>query len=319
MPCPSNNYGKGCNSNTTTTACCDKFGCCGVCPDFSLKRNDTKPPFKVSLEDCDGPVDLSGLVIEANMWAKAKLKKNIDITDNYFQVADDIGFEQMMVGDIIIFDRVRQPEHMLVTGFDEVNRFVQVQRGYNGTVIFPWKKGTGMRIMKMMNAPAESETVYTDITEIDGTTRKNVITESFLVYQWQPGNVCLPGCYYLEFKVIKMADVPQPSVVGQPGITVNGVIPSFTQLTPADYCCTGPPSVEWMRRYPVSSEGYVIQIMDSPTCEFAPPGQTPPSGEVGIGVYIEPTDPDWRPREPGGGPPEPYYSIPCEDGIEANR
>ena len=205
------------------------------------------------------------------MWAKAKLKKNMSTTDTYFQVADDIGFEQMMVGDIIIMDRTRLPEHMLVTGFDEDNRFVQVQRGYNGTFVSNWKKGTAMRIIKLMNAPAESQMVVQDITEIDGTVRKNVVMESLLVYHWQAGEVCLPGCYQFEFKLIKMLSQPTLYDVS------DSVIPSFTTLTPADYGCAPVPGVEWMRRYPVNNEGYVIQIVDSPTIEYQWPPSIPPA------------------------------------------
>ena len=92
------------------SGCSDKFGCDpNVCPDFVIRRHDTKPPLKISVEDCDGPLDLRGLVIEANMWALAKLKIAIDDTIDYFRLADDIGFEQIMVGDIIVMDRVRSP------------------------------------------------------------------------------------------------------------------------------------------------------------------------------------------------------------------
>jgi len=304
-------FGKGCS---TSPVCCDKFGCCpGVCPDFTLKRNDTEPPFKVSVEDCDGPIDLTGLIVEGSMWAKAKLKKNMTVTDTYFQVADDIGFEQMMVGDIIIMDRTRLPEHMLVTGFDEDNRFVQVQRGYNGTFVSAWKKGTALRIVKIMNAPAESQMVVQDITEIDGTVRKNVIMESLLVYHWQAGEVCLPGCYYFEFKLIKMlppvADLSSSS---------DDVIPSFTSLTRADYGCVAVPGVEWMRRYPVNSEGYVIQIMDSLTIEYPwppnPPLPTPPPEEPEAEHLGEPNCPE--DDEPRANRP-PYIVTECQHAMEA--
>ncbi len=237
----------------------------GVCPDFAIKRHDTKPPFKVLIEDCDGPVDLTDLVVEANMWAKAKLKKAITAADTYFQLADEIGFDQIMIGDIIIMDRVRMPEHMLVTAFDEINKFVQVQRGYNNTTASPWKKGNAMRIMKIMNGAAESQMILEDKTNVDGTIDKNILTESFLIYEWKSADVCLPGCYYLEFKVLKMLAPPESASLSATGT----VIPSFIEgLTPEDYGCITGLGVEWSRRYPVNGEGYLIQIQDSPTVEL---------------------------------------------------
>ncbi|CAE7860220.1 unnamed protein product [Symbiodinium microadriaticum] len=141
------------------------------------------------------------------MWALAKLKTALDDQCDYFRLADDIGFEQVMVGDIIVMDRVRMPERMLVTAFDETNKLVKVQRGYHGTTPSAWKKGSQMRIFRILNGVAESELVFDDKTEVDGTVTKDVISESYLVYEWQPEDTCLPGCYWLEFKLLKMIDV----------------------------------------------------------------------------------------------------------------
>jgi hypothetical protein len=110
----------GVPSSSTSSSCPDKFGCLpGVCPDLTIKRHDTKPPFRVSVADCDGPLDLQdeSLVLEVNMWAKGRLKAAITDSDTYFALADNIGFEQIMVGDVIVCDRARLPEHMLVIGF----------------------------------------------------------------------------------------------------------------------------------------------------------------------------------------------------------
>lgn len=195
-----NNAG-GCGEAT----CLDKFGCpSDRCPDFIIRRHDTQPPFKVLLEDCNGPMDIQGLVIEVNMWAKGRLKKSIAEDCEYFTLADNIGFEQMMVGDIIIMERVRSPEYMLVLGFDECNHLVYVQRGYRNTSPQKWKKGTNLRIFRTMNAPAQTEMVYEDIEKPDGTVEKDVLSEAFMVYEWHPEDTCLPGCYWMEFKVLKM-------------------------------------------------------------------------------------------------------------------
>lgn len=252
-------------SYTPPTGCPDKFGCPpGVCPDFTIRRNDTKPVFKVSVEDCDGPLDLTDLVLEATMWAKAKLKKAVAVDDNYFALADNIGFEQIMVGDIILVDRPRLPEKMLVLGFDETNSLVEVQRGYHGTTPQVWKKGTPIRILKFSGAAAQTEMVYQDIIQIDGTT-KNELTDSLLVYQWGPNDTCLPGCYYLEFKLLKMAE-EEVTVLA----TDEVVVPSFTDpnLTPTDFGCGLGTGVDWVRRFPVEGEGFLIKITDSPTAEL---------------------------------------------------
>ena len=50
--------GYGCNQ--TGASCPDKFGCSpNQCPDFTIRRHDTRPAFQVAAEDCDGPLDLT--------------------------------------------------------------------------------------------------------------------------------------------------------------------------------------------------------------------------------------------------------------------
>jgi len=205
LPSSSFNYDTqscGCGPPTCPSDCPP-----GIIPDFTIRRHDTKPAFKVSVSDCNGPIDLTGLVLEVNMWAKAKLKANVQITDTYFRLANDVGFNQAMVGDIIIMDRTRLPEQMLVTGFDETNMLIQVQRGYHGTTPSFWKKGTGLKIFRILNAPAVTEMILEDKEELDGHKEKDHLADSLLVYEWQPNDVCLPGCYWLEFKLLKMLDL----------------------------------------------------------------------------------------------------------------
>lgn len=335
--------------------CLSKDGCAeGICPDFIIKRHDTKPPFKVSVEDCNGPVDFRGLLVEVNMWALGRLKAAITDGDEYFRLADDIGFEQIMVGDIIIMDRVRLPEKMLVLAFDEANKLIKVQRGYHGTTPSPWKKGSKLRIFRILNGSAEAEIALEDIQNVDGTVDRDVITESFLVYEWQPEDTCVPGCYWLEFKVLKMIDVvwylPGGNWTGEFHTGVDGffytgtsytdssvklslnqitglylipdvpwsgeyhlysddnyytgsshdsgsvllnktgipseastaynaaglvaldtsIIPSFTDesLTPDDFGCVLGEGVEWVRRYPITGEGFLIKVTNSFTTEI---------------------------------------------------
>lgn len=337
------------------SVCLSKDGCPkDRCPDFVIRRHDTKPPFKVQVEDCEGSFDLQGLVIEVNMWALAKLKSNISESDTYFRLADDIGFEQVMVGDIIVVDRVRLPERMLVIAFDEANKLIQVQRGYHGTTASAWTRGQTIRIFRVLNATAQAEIVYEDVRQVDGILEKDVLVGSYLIYEWQPEDTCLPGCYWLEFKVIKMIDVvwylPGGNWVGEyhthtddffytgsvhsgssvrlsydqidgmyylPETVWSGlthmhsdsnyytgdihddgsvvlsktgipsdasvsyneegiralsisIIPSFTDesLTPQDFGCILGEGVEWTRRFPISGEGFLIKIENSPTMEL---------------------------------------------------
>lgn len=340
-------------STYSKNTCLSKNGCpSDRCPDFTIRRHDTKPPLRISIEDCDGAMDFRGLVIEANMWAKARLKTKISETDTYFRLADDIGFEQIMVGDIIVFDRVRNPERMLVEGFDEINKLVKVQRGYHGTNPSPWKKGDGMRIFRVLNAPAEAEMVFEDVEKLTGGTEKDVLQETYLVYEWQPEDTCLPGCYWLEFKVLKMIEIswklpgghwvgeththtddffytgtshtdssvklsynqiedkyflPTDTWTGQihvhsdsnyytgssqddgsvilskdidepdpdtsydeTTLTNASITPSFTDssLTASDFGCILGEGVEWVRRFPVYEQGFLVNIINSPTTEI---------------------------------------------------
>lgn len=230
--------------------CPDEFGCLpGVCPDFTTKRHDTLPPFKFSVSDESGPLDLTNLVLEASMWAKAKLKKDITDSDTFIQLADNIGFQQILVGDTIAFDRVRSPEHMTVIGFDEANKKVEVERGVHNTTPSAWKKGTKIRIFRFISAAGTTEMVYEDIDQVDGTTLCDQLMESFLVYKWTANDTCVPGCFYLEFKLLSM----DPN---------NIIVPSVTPV------CFSGVGVSSVRRFPVCGDGFLIKICDSPTAEL---------------------------------------------------
>lgn len=355
---------QGCQPNP----CLDELGCpSDRSPDFCIRRHDTKPDFKVSIEDCDGPMDVQGLVVEVNMWALGKLKKGIAPADTSFTLADNVGFGQLMVGDIILLDRTRLPEYMLITSFDEDNHIVYVQRGYRNTTPGTWKKGTVMRIFRIMNAPAQTEIVFEDIRQVDGTVLKDQLTAAFLVYEWKPEDTCMPGCYWLEFKLLKMKnlivylpgghwdgpvnqdvdgtfwtgttktdssvqlsydgvndryiipasawtgdfhlssdntyytgieqndgsvylnrtdDASDPSIGYNPvsnisvvsvvlESTISAIIPSTDPSQVIDretalleYGCLLGEGVEWVRRFPLDGEGFLIRIVDSPTREF---------------------------------------------------
>ena len=257
-------------SASNSSCCPSKDGCPpGVCPDFTLKRHDTKPPMKVGVDTCDdGAFDLTDatLAVEVSMWAKSKLKKEISNSDSFFSLANNIGFDQIMVGDIIVMERVRQPEHMLVTAFDEVNNFVQVQRGYNATPTSAWKKGNPLRIFRVMNAYGEIEIVTEDVMQIDGTVAEDQISDSFLIYEWTPNDTCLPGCFWMEFKLLKLTQSTELAMMSSNISTTPSFTPST--LSSTDFGCKIGDGVEWVRRFPSDSEGFLVKITDSPTAEL---------------------------------------------------
>lgn len=242
--------------------CLDLYGCPeDQCPDFVIKRHDTKPDFQVNIGDCDGAFDLTdtSLVLEANMWANAKLKRAITADDTYFGFADNIGFNQVMVGDILVFDRVRLPEYMLVNAFDESNNLVQVIRGYNGSTPSNWKKGAPIKIFRILNGQASINSVLGDLIQEDGTTLSDQLLQTLLVYEWSANDTCLPGCYWLEFKLLKMAE--------EVGMLSISTTPSFTPSTfsSSDFGCSLATGIEWIRRFPLGSEGFLIKIENTST------------------------------------------------------
>jgi len=248
----------GIGSCSTSTNCPDSMGCpSDRCPDFTIKRHDVKPPMRIAVSDCDGPLDLSetGLVLEANMWATGRLKTAITETDTEISLADNIGFEQAMVGDVVVLDRARSPERMEIIGFDENNGTISVRRGIDGTTTASaWKRGTSLRIFRVVNGVASIEMVTEDLTQEDGSVLRDQLTGTFLVYNFLPSDTCLAGCYWLEFKLIKMAD--------------TSASPSVISATPSLVGCQLGDGVEWVRRFPSDSEAFLIKIFNSPTAEI---------------------------------------------------
>lgn len=246
---------------TSAVVCPDLLGCIpGVCPDFEIKRHDTYPSFVVAVSDCEGPLDLEDTVLEVSMWAKGKLKRNITASDEYFALANDIGFQQSLVGDIILMDRARGPEMMLVTGHDETNKLIHVQRAYHGTSASAYKKGTALKLFRTLNSVGSTNMVRETVEQLDGTTEET-LTESQLIYAFNSNDTCLPGCYWMEFKLLKM------DVSGSMWINSLSIVPTFTSVTPSQNGCYLGNNVVSERRFPVNAEGFLIKINDSPTSE----------------------------------------------------
>lgn len=222
--------GVGCGSSGD----CGGSGGCPKTPDFCIKRHDTRPSFKVSVSDCDGVLDLTdeNLALEASMWFQAKLKTAVNQSATAISFADNIGFDQVLVGDIIVTDKVRNPEKMIVLSIDEVAKTITVQRGQNGSIPQPIQRGSTLKVFRFIDFPSEIESVFGDVTNLDGTT-VNELLDTFLVFNWEDDHTSLPGCYQMEFKLVRIS-------------------PSTAE-------------VEWTKRFPLSSDGFFINVVDSAT------------------------------------------------------
>ncbi|NBT57185.1 hypothetical protein EBT16_00215 [bacterium] len=213
---------------------CGGSGGCPETPDFCIKRHDTRPSFRVAVSDCDGVLDLTdeNLVLEASMWFETKIKAAVNQSATVISFADNIGFDQVLVGDLIVTNRVRNPEKMLVSSIDEVAKTITVQRGRNGTTSQSLARGASLNIFRFVDSPAEIESVFGEVTQVDGTVT-NELLDTFLVFNWTDQQTSLPGCYRMEFKLLRISP------------------------TTAE--------VEWTKRFPLGLPGFVINVVDSAT------------------------------------------------------
>lgn len=209
---------------------------CPVPPDLCVKRHDTRPPFKVAMSDCEGPVDLtdSEIVVEASMWFEAKLKSELSSSATEFRFADDVGFQSVSVGDVISVFRSRSPEKMLVTAVDESAKTVQVSRGHGGTTPASWPRGSELAVFRFMDRPAQVESVFEQAESLEGVVEERLV-DTLLVLEWNSEHTSVPGCYWVEFKVLKVTPGPGGGIV------------------------------EWVKRLPGSAQGFMVRVVDSPT------------------------------------------------------
>lgn len=227
-----NNYnlGIGCSNSND---CIDSLGCPeGVQPNFCIKRNDTLPTFKMNLEDCDGVVELEGIYeLEVNMWVSSKLKKTITDSETTISLADNIGFEQIKENDILIMNRPRNPEKMLILGFNEDEKTISVTRGYDGTNAQSWQKGSDLRIFRLLDAEGYIESIYEDVEKEDGSVVEE-LSSTFLAFDWNQNATSLPGCYWMQLKLLELDSNNLSNVLST-------------------------------RRFPSTGEGFLIRIEDS--------------------------------------------------------
>lgn len=247
------------NYNCSSNQSCSNQGYCypetPVCPDFTIKQHDTRPAFKVDITDCDVPIDLTDLVVEASMWCNAKLKINIDANTNTISFADAIGFEQINTDTIIQIGNGRLFERMLISQINDVDKTVTVLRGQLNTGAYTWKKGTAIKLLRFLNNPAIGELQYENIEQIDGSVLENQLTRSTLVYEWLQGDTCMCGQFFLEFKLISVSPI-------ETNDSDNG-----SGISQINYHCDNGANVSWVRRFPNNAEGFLIQVLGSPTAE----------------------------------------------------
>ena len=217
--------GVGCSNASECNSGCSSSDLC-------IKKGDTLPSLRVSMTDCDGVVDLtdSNLALEASMWFKAKTKAALSNSQDTIQLADNVGFDTIMIGDVIVTNRSRNREIMLVTGINESSKSISVTRGYEDSQEQSWSKGTELKIFRFRNQTATIESVFEESQSLNGEI-SNDLVDTFLVFKWDSNHTAMPGCYLLEFKLFK-------------------VDPDTAE-------------VEWIKSIPLSKEGYLINVLDS--------------------------------------------------------
>ena len=169
--------------------------------EFIIKKNDTNPPLRYKIFDCDSnPVDLEGdFLVEASMWSNAKIKKDIDDAQQDISFADNVGFETASIGSNLLLKTSNRYELMTVEDVDDINKIIYAQRAQLNSVASVWKKGSPIKIIKFLNFPATKELEYSDGIDINGE-KTTSLSGSYLVYNWNGLDTSTPGEYFFEFK-----------------------------------------------------------------------------------------------------------------------
>lgn len=184
------------------------------------------------MSDCEGPMDFSvGVAVEASMWFDAKLKSPISASDTSLRFADDIGFDSIAVGDVISTSGSRSPELMLVSSVDESSKSVVVSRGHSATSPRGWPKGESLSVFRFLDQPAQIESAYEDVESLDGEVAEELV-DTILVFEWLAAHTSVPGCYWVEFKIMGLDEVGD---------------------------------IKWTKRVPLSAKGFMVRVVDSPT------------------------------------------------------
>ncbi len=201
--------------------------------DFCIKRHDTRPSLRISVSDCDGAIDLTdeNLFLEASMWFEAKLKSKLDVGASTISLADNTGFDQISIGDVVLLNNVRNPEQLTVLSIDEVTKLIYVSRGQNSTAEQNWQKGSTLKIFRFLRQQAHIESVFEENKNIDETITEELV-DTFLVFDWSENQTSLPGYYFIEFRLIKVLENDE---------------------------------IEWEKRFPLEKNGFLINIIDSST------------------------------------------------------
>jgi len=174
--------------------------------DIVLKKHDLKPEVRLSVVDCDGAVELSdNLTVRFKMWVSCRLKTTISATDSTFALADNVGFDQIAVGDSIFLDHPRQPEQMTITGFDEAAKTIHVLRAQAGTSANAFAKGSSLKIMRISTGVGFVDVKREKQLSEEGI-QQDILVSTELVYNWNYCDTDFSGRYEAEFILIHEGD-----------------------------------------------------------------------------------------------------------------
>ncbi len=178
------------------------MGCTTPNYDYTIKKNDTKPFIKYTIESCDD-TDLTeeNLIITASMWADSNLKNKITTTDNYFELKNNYNLEAIKEEDYILIKKFNSSEYMLVESIDETK--INIQRAQLDSNAQNWSKNNEIKIIKFYEVEAEVDIEYNTSLNVNGEEETSASSQN-LVYKWRDGDTSSPGVFFLEFKVSKI-------------------------------------------------------------------------------------------------------------------
>jgi hypothetical protein len=170
--------------------------------DYIIKKNDTRPYVKYSMQDCED-IDLSedDLFISVNMWANSNIKNKLSETDDYLELKNNYNLETIKVDDYILIKKFGSSEHFQVTSISDTK--VYIQRGQLNSVAQSWARGSEIKIIKLYEVEAEKEIEYNTTLNIKGE-EETVASSQNLLYKWSEGDTSSSGMFFLEFKVSKV-------------------------------------------------------------------------------------------------------------------
>ena len=156
--------------------------------DHIIKRGDTVPAFIVPLSASDKE-DLEELAlplgVRVYLWFQSRLSAAISSIDSSISLLDNVGFDCVVVGDLVLFldGSGGVNELARVTAIDVDNHTLTLSRGIDG----------GVRDHEAQ-IPLNIFRIYRGVGEIN-------LREGTLTYYWTTSGTQTAGEYYFEFEV----------------------------------------------------------------------------------------------------------------------